>query len=190
VAWNDEPQPTLRTRRLVLRPFRADEGPRVDELAGDRAIADTTANVPHPYPAGGGQAFIATHAPRWAAGEDAVFAMALAETDETIGVISLQVNPVGNLAVLGYWLGHAYWNNGYTTEAARAVIDFGFERMGLNRIEATYLMRNPASGRVMEKAGMTLEGVMRQAMRKWGVYEDVGMQSILRSDWEAARGAK
>jgi hypothetical protein len=58
MAWNDEPQPTLRTERLVLRPLRPSDGPRVDELAGAREIADTTATIPHPYPAGSGGTWI------------------------------------------------------------------------------------------------------------------------------------
>lgn len=188
MAWFDEPQPTLHTERLVLRSWRLDEGPRVEELAGAREIADTTARIPHPYPAGGGAAWIATHGPGWKAGEVAQFAIALVDTDEGVGTISLEGFRDRVIAVLGYWLGVPYWNRGYVTEATRAIIDYGFEHMGLNRIESTWLMRNPASGRVMEKAGMALEGVQRSAMRKWDTWEDVGMRAILRSDWEAQRG--
>jgi RimJ/RimL family protein N-acetyltransferase len=113
--------------------------------------------------------------------------MALPETDELIGVVGLVVRAQDNAAEVGYWLGVPYWNQGYTTEAVRAVIDFAFETMGLNRIAASYLVRNPASGRVMEKAGMLAEGVHCQALRKWGVYEDLGYRAILRSEWEARR---
>jgi ribosomal-protein-alanine N-acetyltransferase len=187
MAWNDSPQPTLRTERLILRPFRLADGPRVEEIAGAREIADTTARIPHPYPAGGGAAFIAGHEPGWRDGAAAIFAIVNADADEVVGNISLEVSLGNNSGVLGYFLDVAHWNRGYTTEATRAVIDFGFDGMGLNRIEATWLIRNPASGRVMEKAGMTLEGVMRQAMRKWDVYEDVGLRAILRSDWEERR---
>jgi RimJ/RimL family protein N-acetyltransferase len=187
MAWFEKPQPTLRTERLVLRPWRPGEGPRLEELAGAREIADTTARVPHPYPQGGGEHWIASHESQWSAAEAAVFAIALPEVDEAIGTISLEVGGDRQVAILGYWLGMPYWNRGSMTEAVRALIDYGFDGMGLHRIEATWLMRNPASGRVMEKVGMRLEGVQRQAMRKWDVWEDIGMRAILRSEWEARR---
>ena len=187
MAWNDGPQPVLTTGRLILRPFDVADGPRIDVLAGDRAIADKTARIPHPYPAGGGAAWVATHRELWSSGDAMTCAIVLAGGGEVAGAISLELAASRDVAVLGYWLGVPYWNQGYMTEAARALIDFGFGVMGLNRIEATYLMRNPASGRVMEKAGLAHEGVARQAMRKWGVYEDVGMRAIVRSDWEALK---
>jgi RimJ/RimL family protein N-acetyltransferase len=187
MAWFEGPQPTLRTERLVLRPWRLDEGPRAESLVGAWEIADTTARIPHPYPEGGGAAWIAKHESAWRAGEVAQFAIALAETDEPVGTIALEGFHDPAVAVLGYWLGVPYWNRGYTTEAARALIDYGFEQMGLHRIEATWFMRNPASGRIMEKVGMAMEGVQRSAMRKWDVWEDVGMRAILRPDWEAQR---
>ena len=186
MAWNDEPQPTLRTERLILRPFTADDGLRVEELAGAREIADTTAHVPHPYPAGGGAGWIATHGPKWAAGQSITFAVTTAP-DGLIGAMGLIVVERVNSATLGYWTGVSYWGRGFTTEAARAVVDFGFEVVGLNRVDATYLTRNPASGRVMEKIGMRAEGIFREAERKWGVYEDVAQKAILRSEWEEAR---
>ena len=104
-----------------------------------------------------------------------------------IGVVGLEVDAHANAAELGYWLGVEYWNLGFMSEAAAAVIDFAFGVMGLNRVFAQHMTRNPASGRVMEKAGMVPEGIQRQAIRKWGVYEDLAMRSILRSEWEVRR---
>jgi ribosomal-protein-alanine N-acetyltransferase len=187
MAWNDERQPTLSTARLVLRPFTTADGPRVDALAGAREVASTTTQVPHPYPAGGGAWWIATHGPEWSAGQQVVYAMTLADGGEVVGAISLVVNADANSAVLGYWLGLPYWNHGYTSEAASAIVDFAFTVLGVNRVESTHMARNPASGRVMEKAGLSLEGVQRQAIRKWDAYEDVVMRAILRSDWEGRR---
>src|SRR5690349_803106 len=77
MAWFEGPQPTLRTDRLVLRPWRLDEGPRAESLVGAWEIADTTARIPHPYPEGGGAAWIAKHESAWRAGEVAQFAIAL-----------------------------------------------------------------------------------------------------------------
>lgn len=187
MAWNDGPQPVLATARLRLRPMTMADGPRVEALAGDRAIADTTAGVPHPYPDGGGAAWISTHPARWRSGSEIVFGLAVPATDEIIGVIGLVVHQADDAAELGYWLGLPYWNHGYMSEAAAAAIDFAFEVVSLHRVYALHLTRNPASGRVMEKAGMRLEEIERQVMGRWGVYEDQARRAILRSEWEELR---
>lgn len=186
MAWNDEPQPTLTTARIVLRPYVAADGPRVEELAGAREVADTTAVIPHPYPVGGGAEWIAGHLARWTAGESITFAVTTPE-DGVVGTIGLGISRRVNAGTMGYFIGVPYWGRGYATEAAGAVIDFAFRAVGLNRIDATYLTRNPASARVMEKLGMQPEGVFRQAERKWDIYEDVAQMAILRSDWDARR---
>ena len=80
-------------------------------------------------------------------------------------------------------VGRPYWNHGYATEAATAVLDFGFEKLRLNRIHAVHLARNPSSGRVMQKAGMLLEGTARQDTMKWDKHEDLVSYAILRDDW-------
>ena len=76
-----------------------------------------------------------------------------------------------------------YWKQGYCTEAARAVLRYGFETRGLNRIGARHLARNPASGRVMQKLGMHYEGTRRQHVLKWGVFEDIVLYAILKSEY-------
>jgi ribosomal-protein-alanine N-acetyltransferase len=66
------------------------------------------------------------------------------------------------------------------------MLRFGFDELELNRIYATYLARNPASGRVMQKAGMQYEGTLRQAVRKWDVFEDLAYYGILAEQWRLA----
>ncbi|MFT4146311.1 MAG: GNAT family N-acetyltransferase [Mobilitalea sp.] len=66
---------------------------------------------------------------------------------------------------LAYELGREWWNQGYMTEAVKAIIDFFFKEVGLNRIYANFASKNPASGKVMQKCGMTYEGTMRQALK-------------------------
>ena len=83
---------------------------------------------------------------------------------------------------MGYWMGVPYWNHGYCSEAARALVAHGFQQMGLHRIYAFHFVRNPASGRVMQKAGMTYEGTLRQHVKKWERYEDLTAYGILRSE--------
>jgi hypothetical protein len=69
-------------------------------------------------------------------------------------------------AEMGFWIGVDYWGQGFATEAGQAVIRFGFERLNLNRVHAHHMVRNPASGRVLEKLGMKREGALRQRVRK------------------------
>ena len=84
---------------------------------------------------------------------------------------------------MGFWIGMDWWGKGYATEAAQEVIRYGFEHLKLNRVYAHHMVRNPASGRVLEKVGMKREGLLRQRVRKWGVFEDVVLMAILNEDW-------
>jgi len=175
------PQPTLRTERLLLRAFRPEDAAVVQRLAGEREVADTTLTIPHPYRDGMAETWIATHAEAWERQERLTLAIT-AEALGVIGAISLHLRPVHRRAELGYWVGRPFWNCGYATEAARAVIAFGFEALGLSRIHASHFTRNPASGRVMVKAGMRLEGTFRQHVIRWDRPEDLSQYAILKTD--------
>lgn len=179
--------PEIFTARLWLRAFGDDDAPTVQRLAGNRLVAETTATIPHPYGDGVAEAWIATHEASWIMGRGLVLAIALRETGELVGAIGLNLAPEHKSAELGYWLGEPFWRRGFATEAARAVIDFGFTRLQLERIHAHHFARNVASGRVLEKAGMSVEGMQRAAFVKWGRAEDVRLLAILRREWERAR---
>ena len=86
-------------------------------------------------------------------------------------------------AEVGYSLARGLWNRGLMTEALRAVIDFGFRGLNLNRIEAQHESENPASGAVMRKCGMQREGTLRQRLMNKGRFVDVELYSILRCDY-------
>jgi [ribosomal protein S5]-alanine N-acetyltransferase len=89
-----------------------------------------------------------------------------------------------NRAEIGYVLSRSYWAQGYMAEAVRELIEFGFREMGLNRIQAICNVPNIGSARVMEKAGMRFEGVLRQSFFEKGKYVDVKVYSILRGEWQ------
>ncbi len=178
-------QPSIETARLILRPFQLSDAAAVQELAGERDIADTTMNIPHPYEDGMAEEWIAGHEPGYSEGEGATFAITLRVDTALIGAIGLRVDRSLNKAELGYWVGKPFWNHGYATEAAAAVLAFGFDELGLNRIQARHLARNPSSGRVMEKAGMLREGIARQDAIKWEQYEDLVSYALLLEDWIA-----
>lgn len=175
--------PTLETPGLWLRPFVTADAAEVQRLAGERAIADTTLNIPHPYEDGMAEDWIATHEPAFVAGELATFAIAGKAGDQLMGAIGLTFYPQFARAELGYWVGKPFWGNGYCTEAALRILRYGFEERELNRVHASYLARNPASGKVLKKIGMREEGVARQHTRKWGVFEDLRSCGLLREEW-------
>ncbi|HML46149.1 MAG TPA: GNAT family N-acetyltransferase [Clostridia bacterium] len=90
-------------------------------------------------------------------------------------------------AEIAYCLGRAYWGQGYAAEAIRGVLERMFSEVGLNRIEAYHAVDNPASGRVMQKAGMTLEGHARQKYRTREGFQDCDLYGITREDWETQK---
>lgn len=177
---NNDTQPTLTTERLILRPFEPEDAPVVQRLAGDRVVADTTERIPHPYEDGMAEAWIATHPQQFLERKQCTFAIVLKDGQQVIGAVGLTLTVAHSRGELGYWIGREFWNRGFCTEAARAVIEYGFSGLGLHRIHARHLTRNPASGRVMAKLGMQHEGRLRQHTRKWDIFEDVDVYGVLR----------
>jgi RimJ/RimL family protein N-acetyltransferase len=176
-------QPTLATARLLLRAFTLNDVEVVQRLAGAFEVADTTLNIPHPYREGVAEAWILSHKQLFRAGVLTNFAVVLADTDTLVGAIGLRMEPSHNRAELGYWIGVEYWNRGYCTEAARAVLEHAFGELELHRVHASHLTRNPASGRVMRKLGMRHEGTLRGHVRKWDRFEDLEKYGILRNEF-------
>lgn len=176
----------LRTRRLLLRPFAPDDAIAVQILAGAPEVADTTLHIPHPYPPGAAEQWIATHGAAWAARTAVTYAITARETGVVMGAVALTLTPAHARAELGYWVGLPYWNRGYCTEAGRAMLSFAFETLALHRVQARHLTRNPASGRVMQKLGMQFEGVHRHAIRKHDQFEDLAVYAILGDEWRIA----
>lgn len=179
-------RPKIETERLLLRPFELSDGPRVKELAGDKAIADTTLNIPHPYEDGMAEEWVSTHQPKFEAGELLTCAIVLKATQKLIGAIDLKIDKRFNRAELGYWVAKECWNQGYCTEAAKVMLEYGFHKLDLHKITATHITRNPASGTVMEKIGMKKEGLLNEHVTKWNKYEDVVSYGILRKEWETS----
>ena len=175
-------RPILETKRLILRPFDLNDAKEVQRLAGDKAVADTTLNVPYPYLDGMAEQWISTHQSKFEAGELVNFAIILCESKVLVGAIGLGIEKRFDHAELGYWIGRPYWNQGFCTEAGQSILAYGFTSLNLNRIFAHHLARNPASGRVMQKLGMSKEGLCRQHIKKWDKYEDIVLYGILKQD--------
>jgi ribosomal-protein-alanine N-acetyltransferase len=179
--------PTLKTERLILRAFTLKDASDVQRLTGDWEVARTLLSVPHPYENGMAEEWISEQRPAFERGEGVNFAVVLRGRGELCGSIGLLINSRDANAELGYWIGVSYWGQGYAAEAAREVVRYGFEQLGLHRIYAAHSGNNAASGRVLRKIGMSYEGTHREHPRKWGEYEDRVEYGLLVGEWRAAQ---
>jgi RimJ/RimL family protein N-acetyltransferase len=144
--------PVLETERLVLRAPCLADVKAIVRLVGDRRIAENTARIPHPYGADDAEQFLANVNRQEG---EATFAIELG--GELIGMCG--VGPREGATEIGYWLGVPYWDHGYATEAARAVIDHAFGDLDHEALQAGARVSNPASRRVLEKCGFQWTGV-------------------------------
>jgi len=173
--------PELETPRLRLRPFRGSDVPEIVRLAGHPRIAATTLYVPHPYAPSDAETWLGAHGPAAAAGTGFTFAITTCE-GRLVGAMGLDLVPRHRRAELGYWIGVEHWGRGFATEAGRAVLDFGFGTLGLNRVEAHCFAGNAASVRVLEKLGMRFEGILRHHVVKDASPRDGLFYAVLASD--------
>lgn len=176
-------RPTLETARLKLRPYRKSDVAELLPLIGSREVAATTLRIAHPYTEQDARAFFAL-----AREPDKIWlAVTLRSDGRQIGGIGLRLEPQHQHAELGYWLGVPYWGQGYATEAAREMLRYGFEDLGMHRIFATHFKHNPASGRILKKLGMRYEGCQREHLRKWDQFVDSELYGILRQEWQNSK---
>jgi len=178
-------KPVLQTERLTLRALRPEDAPVLKHLVSSYEVALNTLSIPHPYPEGAAAEWIASNDKSFDDGKMVNLGIFLREGDTLVGSIGLTIHREHDRGELGYWIGVDYWNRGYATEATAAIIDYGFRERGLHRIDAGHFARNPGSGRVMQKVGMSLEGRFRESVKKWDEFVDVDFYAILRSEWIA-----
>lgn len=172
--------PILETARLRLRPYDEGDIAELVPLIGTREVAATTMRIAHPYTEKDARKFIG------ASGEEGKLwlAITLRSDGRQIGGIGLRSEPAHQNAELGYWIGVPYWGSGYATEAAREMVRYGFEQLGLHRIHASHFEGNDVSGKILRKIGMHHEGCRREHLRKWDRFLDSELYGILRRDWE------
>lgn len=176
-------QAALRTNRLLLDALTEEDLPALVALAGARAIADTTISVPHPLDADGARRWLSRLQEAMADGSAESLAVREHAGGPLLGMVSLRsIDREHEEAELSIWIGVPFWGRGYATEAARAVVTHAFDTLRLNRLVAHHMVRNPAAGRMLARLGFRQEGLLRERVRKWGVYEDVVLMALLRRD--------
>ena len=177
----------IRTERLELRPYREQDVDDILTYAKDPEWARFL-SVPQPYTKKDAEQFIAVNL---SADRNVDLAWAIERQGKVIGGIDLWFDLPNRVAETGYSLSRDHWGQGYTTEAAEALIENAFMHCTeLNRIKAMADPRNPASIRVMEKVGMTREGVLRQNRVTKGEIVDECWCGILRTEWQTNRTSR
>ena len=174
---------TLHTQRLLLRPLRADDAEAIFQYGCDPEVTRYVIWETH-RTINDAALFISDMLDRYRNNEVAPWAFEERATGRVIGSGGFCIwDQEHHRAEFGYSIGRRDWNQGFTTEASRAIISFGFSHMNLNRIEAQCDVRNGASARVMEKVGMTFEGELRERTFMKGTHCTTRLYSILRSEW-------
>lgn len=146
---------TLTTPRLLLRPPRPADAPRVQFLCGNWNVARMLERVPHPYPDDCAADWIAAQSAAWRDGSAYTFTIEF--EGAVVGVIGIERNASGAYG-LGYWLGEPWWGQGLMSEAVACVLGFARHELGLETLESAYFADNPASGRIQEKHGFRVTG--------------------------------
>lgn len=180
-------QAVLKTPQLRLRPLKLSDAPAIQKAASVRMISDTMISIPHPYPAGEAERYVARQLAEQKSGLSFTFTVEQQTEAGFCGLVELRdIDREHSQGELSFWLALEAWGRGYMSDVVQEVVRFGFEACGLNRLYAYHMKRNPASGRVLEKNGFRQEGLLRQRVQKWGQFEDVALWAILRQEWQNA----
>jgi len=176
-------QPILETDQLRLRPLASADAPAIQKAAAVREVADTMISIPHPYPDGEAERFVTHQKMENRAGRAFSFVIESGSGGVFCGLIEIRdIDREHSQGELSFWLAPDAWGRGYMSEVVGVVMNYGFETLGLNRLYAYHMLRNPATGRVLEKNGFRREGILRQRVRKWDRYEDVALWAVLKED--------
>ena len=180
--------PTLQTQRLQLRRFGLADAPALFAYASDPLVTRfitwrTQIAVEEATD------FVQGILDWYRSGEVAYWAIIRRDNGQLIGSCGLfdwQPNPAR--AELAFVLARPYWGQGFISEAVRELMRYGFEELGLIRLEARCVVQNTASARVMERAGMTYEGTLRHYIYIKGQLYDLKVYSLLREEWQTQKG--
>lgn len=181
---------TIKTERLILRRIKvSDYKEMFANWANDERVTRYVSWNPHKTPKETKRLLR-----KWCRGyrKDNTYSWAIEYEGKLIGNISVvNIKEKHESMEIGYCMGFDYWNKGIMTEAAKAVIDYLFTEVGVNRVEIRHAVKNPGSGRVAQKCGLTLEGIKKESYKSsGGEFLDIAEYGILRKEWQAERAEK
>lgn len=172
----------IETARLILRAPSFDDVPEMAVLANDPAVALMTGRLPFPYGENDALTFVHYQDEARRAGKELAFAIEGKESRAFLGCIGFRL-PKPDAAEIGYWLGQRHWGRGLATEAARALIDHGFDTLPIKTVIGECRVINEASRRVMEKCGLHyVNSGLRAAPARGGALP-IDRFCLSRADW-------
>ncbi|MEH7418753.1 GNAT family protein [Neobacillus drentensis] len=175
--------PRLETERLILRKVKLDDVEDMFSYGSNEEVSKYVTWNTHKT-LSDTKEFIDFILTKYKSGQVAPWGIEYKDNGKLIGTIDfVWWEPNHKMAEIGYVISQDYWGNGLTTEAAKEVIKFGFEKMNLVRIQARCFVENIGSARVMEKTGMSFEGIIRKGVFIKGKHQDIKMFSILKEEF-------
>lgn len=179
--------PTLTTARLTLRRMKTSDWRDMYEYASQERVTKYLLWEPHKSPEQT-QDYLRYLQAQYRAGDFYDWAVVTNDERKMIGTCGFtSLDFANNSAEVGYVLNPEYWGRGIAAEALRRVIEFGFMELNVHRIEAKYIIGNENSRRVMEKCGMSFEGIRRSSMFIKGEYRDIGVCSVISDEYMRSR---
>ena len=163
----------IKSKKFILRPYRKGDEEALVKHANDKTIARNTLVMPHPYTMKDAKEWIKKNLEEYNKKNSANHVFAIEIDREICGAVGLSKIKKEHKAEIGYWLGRKYWGQGIMTEAVKLAVIYAFQKLKLRRIYAHVFLFNPASKRVLEKAGFVLEGVSKKEAKKKDKYIDV-----------------
>ena len=174
---------TLETERLILRKIQPSDAEAMYQYACRSETSKYLLWEPHPYYSYTAE-LIRFLQKEYSEGKFFDLAIVHKEAKKMIGTVGFTTFDTKNLcAEAGYVVSPDYWGMGIAAEALSALLNFAFCELNVNRVEAKYIAENTPSLRVMEKCGMTFEGIQRKKMLIKGKFRDIGYASILRDEY-------
>ncbi len=185
----------IQTNRLILREWSARDLSSLVRNINNLEISKWLAVVPHPYTTKDGRRFIdkklKEKRKKGKERQDYTLAIQLKDKSRIMGGIGIhKIDYSSGVGTLGYWLSQEYWRNGYMSEALEAIVNFGFNDLGLRRLEAGVFKGNPSSGVLLKKYGFAIEGMKRKAIKckATGIIHDEFMYGLIKGDLGAENG--
>lgn len=175
--------PHFETKHLYLRKINVDDLPDMFAYGSNANVSKHVSWETHQSLADT-KTFMEIIVDGYEQGTKALWGLELKATGKLVGTIDfVTIQERHRKAEIGYVLSEECWGKGYMTEAAGQIISFGFEELQLERIQARCFVENQGSERVMEKVGMSFEGIMRNAMYAKGEFHDLKMYAIVSGDY-------
>ncbi len=178
--------PVLSNGVLTLRELRSSDAESLLELLTNEEVSRFIS--PPPTTVDGFEKFIAWAQRERAAGCYICFAVVPEGMDTAIGIFQVrQLDPMFTTAEWGFAIGRAFWGSGVFTTAARMVIEFSFEKVGIHRLEARAVVANGRGNGALAKLGAFKEAILRRSFLRGGRHHDQALWSIVREDWRRAK---